>query len=45
VERVEQDDGEDEREAADDAELGDLVDQHPETRIEIAEEIHRDFVP
>jgi hypothetical protein len=45
VEDVDQDDGDHEREAADDAELGDLVDQHPETRVKVSDESHRGVVP
>ncbi len=44
VERIKQDDGEHEREPAHDAELGDLVDQHLETRVMIADRLHRGCV-
>jgi hypothetical protein len=40
VQRVGTADGDDEREDADHAELGYLVYQNPESRVEIAEEIH-----
>ena len=45
MEDVDQDQGEHEREAADDAELGDFVDQHPEARVEVTNESHRGVVP
>jgi hypothetical protein len=44
VEDVDQDQGEHEREAADNAELGDLVDQYLEARIEVTNESHRGVV-